>query len=283
MGMRLSRPAWGALGLVALAAIYAFSALWAFRQWHLWLPMVSPLAVQMPLAIIVATSMHYVTAKRERQRIREVFGYYLPEAVVDRIAADGVGPGADRETVFGVCLYTDAAAYTSLSETMEPGALADFMNAYYDVIFEPVRRRGGIISDVVGDAMMAIWAARDNDEQIRIEACRAALEIQNAVSRRAGADGDKLPHTRIGVHCGTMALAHVGAQHHFEYRAVGDIVNMASRLQALNKETGTTILLSTDMLDGIEAAETRPLGSFVLAGRRSATEVVELRGWRESV
>jgi adenylate cyclase len=279
--MRGLRPAWGLLAILALATIYAAALLWSFGRWNLWLPVVSPLAIQLPMALIAATALHYVAAKRDRQRIREIFGYYLPEAVVDRIAADGRSPGADRETVFGVCLYTDAARYTALSEDMEPDALAAFMNDYYDVIFEPVRRRGGIVSDVVGDAMMAIWAAREDDRKTRMEACRAALEIQDAVRRRASTGDDTIPHTRIGVHCGKMALAHVGAQHHFEYRAVGDIVNMASRLQALNKETGTTILMSADMLRDIDAAEARALGSFVLAGRRSATDVVELRGWRD--
>ena len=282
VGMRLLRPAWGALCVLALSAVYAIAASWSFSRWNLWLPTVGPLLVQVPLAIVAATSLHYLVAKRERQRIREIFGYYLPEAVVDRIADEGLQPGTDRETVFGVCLYTDAAQYTTLSEDMAPDDLAGFMNAYYDVIFEPVRRRGGIVSDVVGDAMMAIWAARDDDEKTREQACRAALEIQAAL-RSADAAGQCLPQTRIGLHCGTMALAHVGAKDHFEYRAVGDIVNMASRLQALNKETGTSILLSADMLRGIDAAVSRPLGSFVLAGRRSATDVVELCNWREDV
>ena len=281
VGMRLARPGWGALGVLTLSAVYAFAASWSFGRWNLWLPIVGPLLVQVPLAVMAATSLHYVAARRERQRIRQVFGYYLPEAVVERIADTGMDPGTDRETVFGVCLYTDAAQYTTLSEDMEPDTLAEYMNAYYEVIFEPVRRRGGIISDVVGDAMMAIWAAREDDAEIREQACRAALEIQDAVHRSTVVGNSSLPRTRVGVHCGTMALAHVGAKDHFEYRAVGDIVNTASRLQALNKETGTTILLSADMLRGIDAAVSRPLGPFVLAGRRSATDVVELRGWRE--
>jgi adenylate cyclase len=153
------------------------------------------------------------------------------------------------------------------------------MNAYYEVIFEPVRRHGGIVSDVVGDAMMAIWAARHDDLAIRTAACRAALEILDAVERRnASGDGPTLP-TRIGLHCGEMAMAHVGARDHFEYRAVGDIVNTASRLEGLNKELGTSLLVSAETLRGVGAAVSRPLGAFVLEGKRASIEVHELLGW----
>jgi adenylate cyclase len=234
--------------------------------------------VQAPLALFVATALHYRAAKQDRLRIRELFGYYLPEAVVERLVREGFHPGQDRESVFGVCLYSDAAQYATLSEGMAPEQLANYMNDYYDVIFEPVRRHGGIVSDVVGDAMMAIWAARSDDHQIRAAACQAALEILDAVKRRnASGEGPLLP-TRIGLHCGAMTMAHVGARDHFEYRAVGDIVNTASRLEALNKDLGTSVLVSADTVAGLDNIVSRPLGSRRLAGKQSPIEVHELTG-----
>jgi adenylate cyclase len=279
---RLITPLWAGIVVLSLSGAYFYTTLRLFTEMYLWLPLVTPLLVQTPLALFVATTMHYRAAKRDRIRIRELFGYYLPDAVVERLVREGFHPGEDRESVFGICLYSDAAQYTTLSEGMAPDALAAYMNAYYEVIFEPVRRHGGIISDVVGDAMMAIWAARCDDLVIRSSACHAALEILDAVERRStSSDGPLLP-TRIGLHCGTMTMAHVGAGDHFEYRAVGDIVNTASRLEALNKELGTSLLVSAETLKGVDAAVSRPLGSFVLAGKQTPIEVCELLGWNSA-
>jgi len=273
---RLITPLWAGIAVLSLSGAYFYTTLRLFTEMYLWLPMVTPLLVQSPLALFVATALHYRAAKRDRIRIRELFGYYLPDAVVERLVREGFHPGQDRESVFGICLYSDAAQYTTLSEGMTPDALAAYMNAYYEVIFEPVRRHGGIISDVVGDAMMAIWAARRDDLAIRSSACRAALEILDAVERRSSSSGGPLLPTRIGLHCGTMTMAHVGAGDHFEYRAVGDIVNTASRLEALNKELGTSLLVSAETLRGVDTAVSRPLGSFVLAGKHTPLEVCEL-------
>jgi len=280
---RLTTPVWAAVAVVSLCGAYFYTALRLFTETHLWLPVVTPLLVQTPLALFVATTLHYRAARRDRLRIREIFGYYLPDPVVERLVREGFHPRQDVESVFGICLYSDAAQYTSLSEDMAPDALAAFMNAYYELIFEPVRRHGGIISDVVGDAMMAIWAARRDDLAIRTAACHAALEILEAVENRsASGDGPVLP-TRIGLHCGAMTMAHVGAADHFEYRAVGDIVNTASRLEALNKELGTSLLVSSETLKGVDAAVSRPLGSFVLPGKHTPLDVQELIAWKREV
>ena len=83
----------------------------------------------------------------------------------------------------GICLATDAGRYSSLAETMEPMALADLMNEYYRVIFQPVSRHGGWISDVIGDAMLAIWITEESDPETRRSVLQAALEIQQAVRR----------------------------------------------------------------------------------------------------
>lgn len=278
--LRLLRPSWAAIAAIALASSYVLASIEFFSQNQLWLPVVVPVLVQLPLALALAIVWHYVEARRDRARLRRIFGYYLPDGVVDRLAREGLQPRNDRERVFGVCLATDAQQYTALSERLSPEALADFMNAYYALLFEPVRRHGGIVSDVVGDAMMAIWAARDPDVDIRAAACQAALEIADAVSRRELPGEHRPLRTRIGLHCGTIALAHVGAGDHYEYRAVGDIVNTASRLEGLNKQQGTTILVSADMVDGIDEARVRPLGRFRLPGKRADIAVCELLGWR---
>ncbi len=277
---RLVPPLWSAVVLLLLGAAYFYLAHRLFGATHLWLPLVGPLVVQGPLALLMATTLHYQEQKRERARVRELFRYYLPEPVVHRLAREGLNPLRDRERLFGVCLYSDAARYTTLAEDMDPEALAALLNEYYKLLFEPVRRHYGIVSDIVGDAMMAIWAAREDEPSVRAAACRAALEI---LEQTGGWDpgGPALP-TRIGLHCGTLAMAHVGAGDHFEYRAVGDIVNAASRLQELNKTFGTRVLASADVVRGIDDLVSQRLGTFLLTGKSRPLDVNVVLGWGEA-
>lgn len=107
---------------------------------------------------------------------------------------------------------------------MAPEPLARMMNDYYGALFPPVERREGIISDVVGDAMLALWASAAPDAGKRRQACLVALEISKAATPFA-ASAITLCRTRIGLHSGDVVLGSVGAAHHYEYRAVGDIVN----------------------------------------------------------
>jgi adenylate cyclase len=221
----------------AMLLLYVAAALYAFSAHNLWLPLVISLFVQSPVAIGAGLYFGFRDARREREQLQKTFGYYLPPAVVAELcgAAGGI-PTASR-AAYAVCLFTDAERYTTLAEGLSPKALHALLNRYYDALFEPVRRHGGLVSDVVGDAMLALWATAGPDPETRVEACRAALEI---MAGSPGGSGPYLP-TRIGLHCGEVVLGNVGAGEHFEYRAVGDIVNTAQRIEDLNKRLGTRV------------------------------------------
>jgi adenylate cyclase len=156
------------------------------------------------------------------------------------------------------------------------------MNQYYAELFKPVERLGGVVSEVVGDAMLAIWAASSAQTSVRRQACQAALDIVAALERfnQAVAERPALP-TRFGLHSGQMFLGSIGASHHYEYQAVGDMVNTATRIQGLSKYLGTRILASEETVDGLEEFLTRPVGSFLLVGKSTAVRVVELGGRKQ--
>jgi len=180
--------------------------------------------------------------------------------------------------MYGVCLSTDAAQYTALAERMNPRALGALMNDYYAAVFQPVTARGGIVSDVVGDAMLALWASNAPDGKLRHAACLAAREINVAARAFSQARNVALP-TRIGLHTGEVLLGNVGARDRYEYRAVGDIVNAACRIQELNKHLGTQVLASSESiaeLDPQDDLPARALGSFLLAGKSTPLCVHEL-------
>jgi adenylate cyclase len=266
---------------VAMAAsiLYLGAAYLAFDRSAYWLPLVTPLLWQAPLAAVTALLWRYLDVQREKQNIRRAFGYHLPTQVVDELASGTDALTANGRLTHGICLATDAEQYTRLSEQLAPGELRELMNSYYAAIFEPVRRAGGAVSDVVGDAMLAIWAAKSSEPRTRAGVCRAALAIVDAVDafNRAPPVKARLP-TRLGIHCGEIMIGHVGALDHFEYRAVGDIVNTATRIEGLNKQLGTRILASTSILHGLDGFVSRPVGRFLLAGKSKPLELHELVG-----
>lgn len=281
---RLMRPVFATLVVVAISSGYLWVVLERFVDAALWLPSINPIGVQAPLALFAGVWFNYRDTKREREVIRRAFGFFLPSAVVDRLTRS-LGPmTSTNQVVFGACLSTDAEKYTSLAERTEPGRLGELMNDYYAQMFVPVERSNGVVADVVGDSMVAVWARTSTDVDVRRSACGAALVIAKALENFNADSGDRPPLlTRFGLHSGDMMFGTIGASGHFEYRAVGDIVNTASRLQGLNKVLGTRILASAESVQGLEEFVVRPLGSFLLAGKANAVSVVELIGTRDDV
>lgn len=271
---------------ILLALGYSSIVYYSFAEYNFWLPFLTPILVQLLLASLLTFLWKYRQVQQERQTIREAFGYHLPVEVVDQIAkgVDHVtGPG---KQVHGIIMATDAQQYTTLSETLSPNKLHSLMNEYYQTLFKSIRDNNGIISDVVGDAAIAIWASpvlSKNDEantldinQQHQQACLAALAAQQAVNQFNQANPDQALPTRIGLDSGEIVIGHVGALDHYEYRAIGDIVNTASRIEGVNKFLGTRIIVSEAVLNGTNDLFTRELGRFKLAGKHTAITLYEL-------
>ena len=196
--------------------------------------------------------------------------------MVERLAANTKDLHTGGQMLFSICLFTDAESYTSLSETMDPKSLTDLMNAYYEVIFKPIRNHDGLVLQVVGDSVLAIWTAPQPQEDLKAAACKAAVEIIEALQIfNRQAEPHVLP-TRIGIHAGEILLGNIGAMDHFEYRPVGDIVNTASRLEGLNKYLGTRMLVSEEAIGFDDSLPTRSVGRFVFKGKSRPVAVREL-------
>jgi adenylate cyclase len=263
--------------ILALGAGYLASAWLLFRVQGAWLPIVIPLGWQIPAALLASLALNYLRGARREQTMQSVIQRFIPVDVFSQLTRhedSGTLPTYGR-LARGLCLATDAGRYTALAETMEPMALARLMNSYYEAIFEPVTRRGGWISDVVGDAMLAIWITDGDACEARYSALSAALEIREAVRRFEKSHGLILP-IRMGLHYGDLRIGYVGTSDRGEIRAVGDTVNTAARLEALNKLLGSHILVSEQVLEGLAVDRVRPLGEFLLAGKSRPVAVAEL-------
>jgi adenylate cyclase len=268
--------------IIGLSILYLSFASHQFNHSGIWYPLVIPLFFQAPLTLYYTVLEKYVKTNKERKKIRSALGYYLPARVADEMAKNLPDMRTAGHLVYGTCLSTDAEGYTTLSEMMPPGELKGFLNGYYEKIFFPVKQHGGIISDVVGDAMLAVWASAQPDATIKQKACLAAMDIANAIQQFNQSSGSlKLP-TRIGLHSGEMVLGNIGAMDHYEYRPVGDIVNTVSRIERLNKPLNTWVLISQAVREGLDGFLIREAGTFLLTGKSKPMVIYELLGCLEN-
>ena len=265
------------LALLVLALGYLVWARFNFADHYRWWPMVVPLLIQLPLAFVAAALLKYREARRQRNRAIDVARQFVPADVLTRSLTE-IGPAApETRLAYGVCLATDIKNYATLSESMEPQALARLMNDYFAMLNREIEGRGGIIADLRGDALLALWAGDDDEHTLRTQACHAAFSMRtllnefNAVPNRAKLE------TRIGLHAGQVAVGTMGVVGgHLEFRAVGDIVNTASRVEGLNKALGTAMLATREVVETIRDITTRSLGRFKLVGKSQELDIFEL-------
>lgn len=266
----------GLLTIGGLSALYLVGAHFRFGADGSWQPIVVPLLVQSPLAFVGGVLWNYVETNKERQQIRKALAYYVPDEVVDQLAKNMVDIKSSGQMVYGACLFADVAGYTTLSEKMTPQQLSDLMHRYFEATFEPVKKHGGLVVNLKGDSFLAIWKSPREDDNLRKQACLAALDVAKAVRQfNDKAENLNLP-TRVGVHAGQIFLGNIGAGDHYEYGPTGDTVNTASRIDGLNKQLGTDVLVTAETIDQVQGLVARELGKFMLKGKAQPTVVYEL-------
>ena len=211
----------------------------------------------------------------------EVFIRYVPKNLVRRlIQLESKGRGVEAEEREVTILFTDIAGYTSISDGMDPKELADLLNNYFEVLVQPVTAQGGTVDKFIGDALMAFWNAPDEQDDHADLALAAALEIQKvtqAFNNERVAKGEKPLVTRIGVHTGRVLVGNIGASERMNYTIVGDAVNTTARLEALGKDIGETLCISSDTREAARADYVwREVHRVTLRGRSQETHVYSI-------
>ncbi len=284
-----------ALGLAALATNAAIStamvlslaiAYWGYAYHEFafasrWLPVVLPAAVLPALALFGSALARYTRAERQRKRLYEALKRFVPDGVADAIVDTVPDVTSYRQLVFGACLATDAQEYSTVAEQLPATELALLVQDYSKVLFTTVQQNGGVVCGEAGDSMIGIWTGSSSRADLRAQACEAALEILARVEDFNRTSGRPALPTRFGLHAGEFVLGVIGNEQHLDFRAVGDIVNTASRIETLNKELGTRLLVSSAAVEALqELFLFRPLGSFNVKGRVQPVAVCELLGRR---
>ncbi len=233
-----------------------------------------------------------VEGLRERQRIRDLFGKYVPNEVVERLIANPqeFALGGERREIS--LLFTDIAGFTTLSEKLPPETVLELLNAYFEEITRCITQQGGIIVDFIGDAVFAIFGApiAHADHARRAFTCAREIDrFARSFAAKQQAQGIPLGKTRIGLHTGIATVGNMGSRDRLKYSAAGDVVNTASRLEGANKLFDTYAMASELVVHQSGETLCRPIGRLVLKGRTTAIEVFEVLseaeaagGWLES-
>jgi len=230
------------------------------------------------ISIVMVTAILAVAIARARSLlVRAVAGSaaaadlsrFLPPEIAERVTSAEqrveIGEGELREATV---LFTDVEGFTTISERLTPVQLIALLNEYFAAVTEPLARHGGVINQFQGDAILATFNLPAAHPDHAANAVRAALEIQALLSRRTFGDGHAL-RSRIGINTGVMVGGIVGAGNRLGYTVHGDEVNLAARLEQLNKDHGTRIIVSerTRELAGPDTFAFRSLGETTVRGR----------------
>ena len=210
------------------------------------------------------------------------FALYVPKEFVRKGIQSGSFSGrtASRQEV--TALFTDIYDFTTISETHSPEQVVIMLSEYFDLFEDTVTAHKGEIIQFLGDSVFAMWNAPIPDPRHAENACRAALDAQSRLDIFNRAQREKgLPEfrTRFGIHTGEAVVGSVGARDRLQYTAMGDTINVASRLEGMNKETHTTILASESVRNAcLEAVNFRYVGSAQIRGRTERVNIFEVLG-----
>jgi adenylate cyclase len=221
-------------------------------------------------------------AMEQMRNSLQIFGRYVPKALVQQLIrrAEKPEPGGQKRHV--TVLFMDLENFTAMSSHLEPEEVMHRMSRYFEIVTQTLLSHEATIDKYIGDAVMAFWNAPNDVSDHPRKACQAALAVIEA--SKAETDswniGGGVPvRTRIGIHTGNAIIGNVGSSDRLNYTALGDTVNLASRLEGLNRDLGTSILVSEDLADQVrEDFVLKPAGAFDIKGYDEPVAAFELRG-----
>jgi adenylate cyclase len=271
--------------LVLFLALNVGGSLLAFRaSW--WADPVAP-GVALGLAFALATAYSYATEGRQKLAIRRMFSFYMSEKVITHLMEhpELLNLGGERRHV--TLFFSDLAGFTSISERLSAEEVVGLLNDYLSRMTDIILDEEGMVDKFEGDAIMAFWGAPLPQADQALRACRAALRQQAALAElnRHFKDLGLPPLAmRIGLNTGEAVVGNLGSEKRFDYTAIGDTVNLASRLEGLNKFYGTNILASeTTMAECGEGVLFREMDRVAVKGKETAVAVYQPLGLKDGL
>jgi adenylate cyclase len=264
------RPLWLTLAAVALVAALAAASYEAYVRRGYWLDCIAPLVAMVA----------YVQASRlvARRRIRAAFGQYVSAEVLDRVLREGSDLGGEVRVLS--VLMSDVRGFTTLSERLPPARISEIMNEYFAAMVDVIMGHRGMVSDFIGDGILAIFGAPIDDPDHAWHAVEAARGMQAALARlndKWAAEGRPTLAMGVAINTGEAFVGNMGSTRKKKYSVLGDTVNTAARIEGLNRELGTGILVSAGTLAMVkDRVQVRDRGEVTVKGKARAVAIFEL-------
>jgi adenylate cyclase len=273
-------PAWWATA--AFAAIVAAFALFATRQFAggTWINLTQP-TLASSLALLGGVSYQFFFEGREKRKMKRLFGQYVSKDVYEQLVAnpDLARLGGQRRQM--TVLFSDIRGFTTVSEKGQPEEIVAILNEYFTRMVEIVFAHKGTLDKFVGDMVMALFGAPLDDPNHAEHAVDAALEMireLNRLNEKWIAEGRPALDIGIGISTGPMIAGNIGSEAIMSYTVIGDSVNLGARLESLNKEYGTRIIISEATRDALPGRYLfRPLGDVVVKGKTRPVAIFEVK------
>ncbi len=282
VGLVLFRPlsATGvALFGAAIVTLIAHAFFWNQRLWFSWMIIVS---VQIPVALFWSILFNSIQLYVQKKLVEQTLALYLSPKLVKKYSqqkfsgdSNLLKPGAEKQML--TILFSDIAGFTSISEGMDSDDLARLMNKYFETaVSQCVHKTDGTVVKYIGDAIFAFWNAPELQIDHQMRACEAAMRFQDQAVQYIN---NQALVTRIGLHTGVANVGNFGSTTRIDYTAIGENINLAARMEGLNKYLGTETLITGDTEAGVrDRVVTRYLGLFRLKGFEKSVEVYQLIG-----
>jgi adenylate cyclase len=263
--------------LIAFVLINVF----IFSRYNLWLNIIYP-SLAMIVIYLGITVYRYITEEREKKKIRGAFQYYLTASVINEMLKDPskLKLGGDKKDL--TVLFSDIRGFTTISEKLTPEDLVRLLNEYLTAMTNLVFKYDGLLDKYMGDAIMAVYGAPLDQPDHAVRACRTALDMMEELKKlqkKWADEGRPAFNIGIGINSGDMVVGNMGSDMRFDYTVMGDMVNLGSRLEGINKEYGTNIIISEYTYAAIkDALFCRELDSVRVKGKKLPVKIYELLG-----
>lgn len=226
------------------------------------------------LAIIV---YRFFAEEREKIYIKKTFGHYLSPHVMEDILRDPARLKLGGEKQFLTVLFSDIRGFTTMSEKLKPEEVVGLLNEYLTEMVKVVFKHDGTLDKFIGDAVMAFWGAPipQNDHPIKAVNCAVdMIKALRTLQEKWKSEGKELIDVGIGINTGDMVVGNMGSMERMDYTVIGDNVNLASRLEGLNKEYNSKIIISDSTYDAVkDFVETKFLGEVKVKGKAKAVKI----------
>jgi adenylate cyclase len=273
----------GVLLALALLLFYGTGSVVAFRAFHFAMPLVAP-AFALMVSYSSSTAVRYATTGRELRRTRGMLERYIAPQLVSYVMENINTLSGDKREL--TILISDVRNFTTMTEKSEPTELIALLDDYLSAMTEIIFKYDGIVDKFIGDGILAYWGAFTPGSPHAEQAAHAALEMIERVkqlNQQWILQGKNPIAIGVGINTGVVIFGNIGRGKKIEFTVIGDAVNLASRLEGLNKDFGTSIIVSDATRQHIgDAAQVRPLGGVTVKGKTVATTVYELQGMSSS-